>query len=459
MPPRRRYQRYLAPGILLFYLGCELYLLSQARHFGLLPYPQAGTDQKTMLEAALALGLHGELPATGYLYSPIYTAFLALAARLTGGNLVAMRIFQAAFAALAPVLIYKIARNLRFSFEAALLGALLFCFYGAALLIGLDFLRAAPLGVLVLATVYSLIRSFRRQSLPGYFLTGALAGLAVLGRETNLLLPVAALPLLCFPEIRRRVLNFRVPGMLLAGLGAALLPVLLFNLYREGVLAVVPGHTVNVLEAYHGSAAVADRAVAWRSIMANLPRQFANFFSNYEIPNSLSLYAHAELLPFLRIFAVPANLLLALALPAGVLFRRNRGVWLLLGVIAVYSFSLLFFTVFYRFRVPVMGVAAVLAGGTLAWLIDALRQRRFGGAAAVLSAVLLFCLVTYSSPRRLRPAGERRSAAILLVLQDRLDEAEALTRELAEDRIPCRDLQQEIARRRSVAENRGVGGK
>ena len=391
-----------------------------------------------MLQTALGL-THGRLPDPGYMYSPVYTLFLALLSGVSGENLTMMRALQAAFAALAPVLVYRIGRRLRFGFAGAQLGALLYCFYGPALLIGLEFLRAAPLGVVFLTQLWLLLRGGSRRRRAAWFWAGMAAGIGILGRETFVAVALAPLLLLLFRPYRWAGWRGRT-GRYLAGVALAVIPVLGFNWMTCGVPAVVPGHTANVLGAYHGEAVKEGVAATAWAMMTNLPGQVRCFFSNYEIPNSLSFYAHGEILGFLRVFAVPANVLLLLALLGGVGFFRRRGVQLTVLLIAAYVGSMLFFTFFYRFRVPVMGPVCVLAGGGLVFLGHLWRGKKWWQLGAAGLFLVLGMILTWQSPHVMRPAGERRSVVALLILLDRLEEAETLLDGLQQDRIGCTDL-------------------
>lgn len=434
----RHLNRYFGWYVYGFSCFCSFWLLWLARENSLLGTPQPGTDQLTMLQTALGL-THGRLPDPGYMYSPVYTLFLALLSGVSGENLTMMRALQAAFAALAPVLVYRIGRRLRFGFAGAQLGALLYCFYGPALLIGLEFLRAAPLGVVFLTQLWLLLRGGSRRRRAAWFWAGMAAGIGILGRETFVAVALAPLLLLLFRPYRWAGWRGRT-GRYLAGMALAVIPVLGFNWMTCGVPAVVPGHTANVLGAYHGEAVKEGVAATAWAMMTNLPGQVRCFFSNYEIPNSLSFYAHGEILGFLRVFAVPANVLLLLALLGGVGFFRRRGVQLTVLLIAAYVGSMLFFTFFYRFRVPVMGPVCVLAGGGLVFLGHLWRGKKWWQLGAAGLFLVLGMILTWQSPHVMRPAGERRSVVALLILLDRLEEAETLLDGLQQDRIGCTDL-------------------
>lgn len=166
--------------IYFFYLFLLLFLLFLARKDGLFPMPPQGTDQLSMLEAAAGI-CRGKMPDAGYMYSPSYTFFLALICKLASGDLVLMRIFQALLCALIPVFIYKLARLMLFGKNAALLSTFIYCFYGPALLISLDFL-----GRLLSLSVFSCSHIFHTKQCSGkvaliFLLVEFLQGFVFLG--------------------------------------------------------------------------------------------------------------------------------------------------------------------------------------------------------------------------------------------------------------------------------------
>ncbi len=452
--------RHFALFIYLVTLGCELFLLYQGRGYGLFAAPVAGMDQLSMLQGAEKLA-SGVLPGGDYRYSYAYTLLLALFHGLTGGNLVAMRVLQAVLTALIPVFVYRLGRRLRLGRMPAQLGALCYLFYAPALLISVDFLRAAPLALSFLLYADLLLSGFYRKSTPRLLLAGLMGGLCILGRENFAAVVFLPLFLLFLPKVRRRI-GFRRAGgvallLLLPALAASL-----FNGVLYGSFQPLPGNSGNIMRFYHGEEAAHSFRMAAESLLAAVPRQFAAFLSSYELPNSLSVYAHRELIPFLRVFPLTFNLLTGLALLGVWRCRRNPAVWLLSLLILAYMGSMLFFTVFYRFRIPAVPLLAVLAGGGLGSLLEYASKQRWKPFAFALLFLAVYFAVTYVPPDSRRTVEERGTVARVLTLNERYLEAEEYIARMQRDGLDMRPdalflahrLHQagETARAREVAE-------
>ncbi|MBR1952881.1 MAG: glycosyltransferase family 39 protein, partial [Lentisphaeria bacterium] len=174
------------------FLGIFIFL--QGRKLGLFAPPRPGMDQHTILEAAQNIA-NGIFPVPGkYLYSPTYTLFLGLSAKIGGGNLFVMRLVQLAVVSLVPWMIYRTSIFAGFGRKAAAVAGVLWLFCGSAMLISLDFLRAAPLALCFVLLVYFLLRSRRSSRLHYTVFAGVFAGLCMLGREN--FIPVVCLPVL-----------------------------------------------------------------------------------------------------------------------------------------------------------------------------------------------------------------------------------------------------------------------
>ena len=384
----------------------------------LFAYPAPGTDQKSILECALGL-VRGELPRDHYRYSYAYTLFLAFLALLSGGRLWLMRLLQLAVAALIPGIVFRTARILRCGRGPSFAAGLLPCFYAPLVLISLDFLRAAPLALAfallahtLAAFFFPLPRSPRRQRrLP--IAAGICAALCALGRENFLaLLPI---PLLF---LRRRD-ALRYLGALFFPLAA----VLCFNLLRYGSFQLVPGNAGNILSYYGGGSGGSFAAL--KNLVAAIPGHFADFCSSFEQPNSLSVYAHREIIPFLQLLAVPFPLLLTLGSLGAILRRRERAFQAIALMALFYLGSMLFFTVFYRFRIPLVPLLAILAAGVAAPLKRRLRQRSYPAPAAIAAVLTALNLLLWVDPEPRRTESEHAAVARLLIDNGRFAEAEA----------------------------------
>jgi 4-amino-4-deoxy-L-arabinose transferase-like glycosyltransferase len=425
--------------IYLFCVFCSLYLLYAARSEGLFPRPLEGTDQLSMLRAAVDI-YQGKMPDQGYMYSPVYTLFLFTLEVVSQGNLVVMRALQALLCALIPVIIYRVGIKLRTGRPAAQLAAVLYCFYGPALLVSLDFLREAPLGLCFIVMTYFLISAFYRKNIREYMIAGALAGLCILGREN--FIPVVFVPvaLLLLKDVRK-YFKLKYAAGYIGAMALLVMPVLFYNYLKFDHFAIIPGHVNNVIGAYHGEQAVKSTSFAAESILRNIPVQLAKYVSSFEIANSLSVYSHREIIDFFKIFLIPFNLLIALAITASAYKFRNRGVILLVLLIAGYVCSMVFFEMFYRFRVPTVPLLCVLAGVGIAFIISNFECKNYirAGTALLLTAIIF--IPTWRNSDKLRPPGERRSTAAVLIQNERYAAAEDYIDNLREMKIPTEGLE------------------
>lgn len=437
MKSQNKINRNFSLFIYFFCFAVSALVLWQGRQFGLFPLPSPGMDQQNFLVNADNL-LKGIMPDAAYRLSFSYTVLLALYSLLAGGKILLMRIFQIALCSLIPVVIFKLCRLLRCSFLTSEAAAFIYCFYGPAILISLSFLRAGPLALCFISSVYLLVKAFYSKQSRHYLAAGLLAGLAILGRET--FIPLAASPfiMLIFPPVRRHV-KYRKTAIYLAGILVLILPIITYNYIRFDSLQIIPNNFSDVFKLYHGKDKVGDPGKLALSIIAGVPSQVKMFASSYELPNSLSFYAHREIIDILKILLIPFNLILGLAILALFLdYKRLRTVFVG-GMAAGYFLTILYFSMFYRFRVVDFPLLCVLSGICLQ-VLSRMKERRL---IYVLSALFVvgFFLLTYTPANKLRLPGERRSSVILLIRCKEYYKAEELIDELIRDEKPLNDVE------------------
>ncbi|QSH40319.1 glycosyltransferase family 39 protein [Lentisphaerota bacterium ZTH] len=425
--------------IYCFYVFCGCYLLWLGRSWGLPTMPIQEMDQSSMLQGAVNI-YRGQLPGAGYMYSPVYTLLLFLYVVLSHGDLITMRVVQILLCGLIPVFIYKLSLRLRLGRAAGQLGALLYCFYGPALLLSLGFLRAVPLALAFIVMVYYLVTAFSSRNLMRYGFAGMLGGICILGREN--FFPVVAAPflMLVFSDVRRHF-RWRFGISFIAGAGIVIMPVMLYNLVKFNSFAVVPGHIDNVLGIYHGSEAVADSYQALKSILKNIPAQIYNFSGSYEIPDKISFYSHRETLSFLWIFIIPFNLLFGIAAAACFFMRKHRGLFLLFFICLIYAGSMVFITMFYRFRIPVVPLLCVLAGSGCIAIVNSFKNQHAVKGVVALCLIAAFFFATYIAPATRRKPQERRAVAAFYISAGMYAAAENYIDELHKEGVNTQQLE------------------
>jgi len=406
----RLISRHFGWVLYFLYLTGELLILYYGRTSGLFPAPGAGTDQLTTVEGALALS-DGVWPGINYGYSLSYTALLALIGFMANGDLVVMRILQAVFCALAPVSVYQLARRLRLGQRVAMLAGLLLCFYAPALLISLDFLREIPLLIVFSYYLYALVTASQKKSARWYFTAGVLAALTYLGREN--MLPLLLLPLVAtvFPQYRALIFDWRQWRWFLIGGAVALGIFFSVNYAHNGILLA----DRKLITAEHGGVIGSIGVLAAAGLQDQFGAKLYSAFASYELPNSLSVYAHCDVIDYMKILVVNFHWLVALAAVA-LLFHRRQPMVLLFGIgIAGYLFTLIFFFTFYRYRLPVVGLLVIMAALGVMSLWRCYRSKKWGklAAGAVLAAVLIGFL--QQNPWQLRTQNECEAVVRILV--------------------------------------------
>ena len=108
---------------------------------------------------------------------------------------------------------------------------------------------------------------------------------------------------------------------------------------------------------------------------------------------------------------------------------------------AGYVCSMVFFEMFYRFRIPTVPLLCVLSGIGMALIINCLERKNYirAGTALLLTAIVF--IPTWRDADKLRPVGERRSTAAVLIQSGRYAAAEDYIDNLREQKIPTEGLE------------------
>lgn len=397
-------------------------------------------------------------------HGPGYPFFLGTLLALTGGSLPMVRLAQAALGAGLCVLTAVLAARVLNDRRAGLAAGLLLAAYGPLVYVEVSLLAE---GLFVFLLTLGSWLALRRPS-PG---AGAVLGLAAVVRATALPLgPLLAG--LAFLRPRRQPRRAAV-WMALAWL-AVVGPVVVFQRVTRGSwLPVQAFGGLNFYMGNHSGATGVPTArlggdwdflhgepqrlgitgdaereryfmrKAWREIGANPSAFFAGLarkalwlVQDDEIRESHSLYffeKHSLVLRRLPGF----GLLFPFAVWGLWLAFSRRAVPLEIAVyLLVFTASCVVIIVSSRYRLPLVPVLAVFAGGAVVWLFDRLRGRRWrelAPAAAVLAGAILLSHVRVHAPSHNLAEEEALTAASWQLL-GRLDAAEqAAGRALAED--------------------------
>ncbi|HEX9668675.1 MAG TPA: glycosyltransferase family 39 protein [Thermoanaerobaculia bacterium] len=398
-------------------------------------------------------------------HGPGYPYFLGALLALFDGSFAAVRLVQAALGAALCVFAALLAARLFDDRRAGLAAGLLLALYGPLVYVEVSLLAEGLLTVLLIAALWCLLRpgATPAASVAAAAAAGLCVGLAAVTRATALaLVPALALVLLLDRRRPRRAL---AAGAFAAAALAVVLPVLVavrqasgswlpiqgyggLNLYmgnRPGAPGVPTARLGGAWDLLSGEAArrgVAGAAAQERwytrrllaearerpgAVLAAVGRKAVWLLQDEEIRESHSFYFFRErsaLLRFLPGFA----LLFPLALCGLVAAIRGRRLPPALAVyLLVFAASCVAIVVSSRYRLPLVPALAVLAGGGIAWIIDAARARRWktlGGLAALLAAGFAATQLRDHAPSR-NLAEEWAATAMSLEARDDLAGARA----------------------------------
>ena len=463
----RRFLRILA-ALTLFALALRLLVCWQISAAEAVRDPWSGTDMATYRDLAAAI-LQGRFPDS-YYYQPFYYAvFLPAVYAVFGVNPWGVMLVQSLLGAATVWLTGLLGARLfgrRAGLAAAVLLALarMHVFYTPFLL--MTVLQSFWMILLPVAV----LQAWAKRRWPWWLFTALVAAAAILTRGNVLLLLPGILVLLAW-QLRRRP-GRAVAAVLLVVLCIALvqLPFALRNARHHGrwtgpssaqdaVLALgntpeAPPGGLEYTATYRDWMELAtrppgERVPVSRQILHWFRRQplavlelklrtFLLFWHRQEIPNNVALAQegrHSAIVqaPFLIGFGVLGTLGVAGLLLHG--RRRSAGRLFLVHAVLVYCLATVLFYMLARFRVPVLPLLCVFAGGTVATAGRFWRRYKAGSLdrGSLLKAVLAVCAAAFlvltgfpfyqrfleaAAVRRVRPGGVLVGNAARTLLYD-----------------------------------------
>jgi hypothetical protein len=286
--------------------------------------------------------------------------------------------------------------------------------------------------------VYLLVKAFYSKKYYHYLFAGLLAGLTVLGRENFIPIVIAPCIMLIFPWLRKHV-KYQQVVIYFAGILIFIMPIIFYNYLQFNSPEIIPGNFAHIFNFYHGKEALVSGGKLSISIIERVPSQIKMFSSSYEIPNSLSFYAHQEIITMLGLLLIPFNLILGGAFLALFWdFKKLRTIFVG-GMALGYFLTIIYFSMFYRFRVVDVPLLCVL----IAISLHVLNRQK---ARQIVSIIFLFAFffLAYISPNKLRSGSERRAVVRILIDGQNYYRAEELIDKLIEDKIPLNNLERHL---------------
>ncbi len=358
---------------------------------------------------------------------PGYLYFLGTIYSIFGSKPTAALIIQWGLGILTGLLIFLLSRRL-FGERIALAAVLLYALYLPALCYEGALLMASPVTFLLTAGLYFLIRAVQDDAASSLMLSGTCYGLAFLCRPNNLIFFLFGLFFLIFNKYgRRSLLPFSIPFVLLYGLlmirnyaaGADLLsvtaqgPRVLMNSHFHEAIGIGWWWQDNwdlILTRYENNLRgfltflagdIAGHPVTWIKLQLS---KFYAFFFNYEFSQFIDFYAQREVLSLLRLPYIPIGVLSTLAIP-GLVFlfrerRENNKQFLLALYFIAGVFSVTFFYVLGRFRLPLIPLFCIIGAVGLLRLPGAFSSATWKGRICLAAALVALFLAFNTGPMR-----------------------------------------------------------
>ncbi len=450
--------------LLLVAAGLRIaYLLWYRREVPFLDFPISDSAYYHAWALRVASG-EGYGPSPFYM-APLYPWLLGWFYRLVGPHPEWVPLVQLPLGLASLAMVYHLGRRW-FGTRAAGTGALLLSFHAPMIFLETKILTETLSVFLLLVTLVLAGRALERPDRPHRFLgTGMALGLASLARPNFLALAMLVGAWALWRALRGRPLA-PARSLVLATVAflLTLAPVTLRNLVvggdlvlissnggivfaqgnhpdANGVSTILPGFTPRIEEQQQQEIAVASRALghparpsessSWwfrqgLRFAREQPLRFASLWARKvlwtlhgrEARDVYNLYQEADLVPLLRLLAVPFPLMLGLALFAAVRRRGSLGDDARLGLLGAVAIvlALVVFSVSFRYRFPATPLLAPFAGQGLWDLRDAATGRRWRPLAAgslLLALVGSVSAIPYPLPRVTAEAPANLGAAWL----------------------------------------------
>lgn len=411
--------------------------------------------------------------------APLYPYLLAGLLALCRGSLPMVLLTQLLIGALQPLIIYQLG-TLLFGVRVGLVAAGMTALYGPFVFYHSVLLRDWLPPMLEPLALVLLLRARRNARPMAWVVAGVVLGLDLLAKETALLLILPGLVWVLFDTVANRINAGKAASYVLAGLLLALSPLMIRNaavgapllaLSNRGAEAFAFGiagrsspnrFLPQILEHSQGRFlpgamdAIKIYGGDWRKLVAAGLGKIILMKDSFEVPNNVSFDYAMEFSPVLR-WSLGYGFVFDLGLAGWFLFLRNWRRWSLLYL---YSFAaagaLLVTSPISRYRLALVPVLILFAGGVLTRFMTALGERQFrqtiGIAGLVLGCFLFqrFFLPIAEKEKTPYPVSYYASAAAYAE-QKKFDLAAAEMAHLI-DKLKERPMSKEVLTEASVLE-------
>ncbi len=396
-------------------------------------HPIIDADEYDRMARGIASG-EGAL-GEPYWHPPLYPYLLAGIYSLSGGSVIAAKVFQALMGTATCLLTWSLGRRL-FGESVALLAAILVMCWGPLIFFSTQLLAAGLVVFLYLLLLRLLVWAADRHVWHRWLLCGVVMGLSAIALPNTLVLLGVLVAWLIVLGVRAR--TWRMPAcaaVCVIATIAVIAPVTIRNYVVSGefipisynggmnfyignnpdsfsTIGIRPGprweqfrrepETNGITSRQAGDAYYYRKGLAYMreqpgDFVKGLLRKARLFFNGREIPRNIDMYVfrhYSSLLSALIWRWGPISCPFGLVAPLAALglitgWRSNRRTWLLVAWAVVYSGSIVLFFVSSRHRLPIVPVLALLAACGVTWLWREVREGRIRSAGLGMVLVVL----------------------------------------------------------------------
>ncbi len=374
---------------------------------------------------------------------PLYPYTLGIVFKIFGYNLFVARLIEVTIGSLSCVLLYLIAKEI-FNKRAGIIAAIIAALYAPFIFYSGILVPTVFTVFFYLVSLLIFVKVVHAPTKRGFFLFGAIAGLAVMTRASMLLfLPFAlAWVMIISVDKKKAIVNVALAAM---GLLLIMTPLLVRNYIVSKDIVFLTSHAG--MNLYIGNNEKADgrfKAPSWArsnigglqadaktiaeralgrdlkdsevsryyasksvsfikenpgSFLRLLWRKLALFINKQEIYDAACYEVYRDKIPLLGFPFITFLFVGTLAIAGMLIALRNwKKVMPLYLFMITYTVSILLYFVSSRYRVPFAMVMIIFAGFFISWFIDKIKKRNFLKAGlSILLCVAIFPMVNFST--------------------------------------------------------------
>jgi len=370
--------------------------------------------------------------------APLYPYLLGALYAVAGPDVLIAKLVQAVIGTLSVGLVYLLGCRL-FDRKAALLAAGLMSLTPIFPFYELFLLRATLITFLNLALLLTLVCFNPHRPLAWAAASGAVLGIAALGRANILvMLPVGMVLIWRLLQGRHTLIRFRAAAVFVVFTLVAISPACMHNILIGKQWALV---STNMKKNWAVGNSYDSTGGFWYPQEGIIPvtsgafwrlqaKKLAKLASDYEEPNNVNFYYFRRDNPLLKLLPLSWGYFLAFGLAGIVLsWGRRRQLFPLYWYLLLYGASLVAFFVTSRFRLPLWPVLILFSSAAICRAFERLANKEcLRGAAALLIPSLLAFVLIAKNDRRIQP---QYFDNMLLIHKQRGDNQGAIT-ELSE---------------------------